>query len=156
MVNSDVTLRIYLQYYEKEINLTRLVEKAFRDGCARTSEPIRRLEVYVKPEDGRAYYVADKRLESYVNLWDSDRDISSSSELSGEITWYSEVERRLIFEYRGRQCDCDSIIDRIFKKYSSVHSEKSLQEVEIYVRQEHETAFYVINGRHTGSVSMFA
>ena len=27
MVNSDATLRVYLQYYEKEINLTRLVEK---------------------------------------------------------------------------------------------------------------------------------
>ncbi len=27
MVNLNATLRIYLQYYEKEINLTRLVEK---------------------------------------------------------------------------------------------------------------------------------
>lgn len=32
MVNSDATLRVYLQYYEKEINLTRLVEKAYHEA----------------------------------------------------------------------------------------------------------------------------
>lgn len=155
MVNSDATLRMYLQYYEKEINLTRLVEKAFQEASARSTEPIQKLEVYVKPEDGRAYYVANNGFQSFVNLWDSDRDVNDGTELSGEISWRSEVQRRLIFEYRGQQCDCDRIIDRVVEKFANIYSVKTLQEIEIYVRQEHEAAYYVINGRHTGSVSMF-
>ena len=90
-----------------------------------------------------------------MNLWDSDRDIKKGSELSGEINWHSEVKRRLIFEYRGRQCDCDGIINRILDKYAHIHLEKNLQEIEIYVRQEDETAYYVVDGRHTGAVPMF-
>ena len=95
MVNSDATLRVYLQYYEKEINLTRLVEKAFQEAVARSTIPIQKLEVYVKPEDGRAYYVANSGFQSFVNLWDSDRDVSDGK-LSGEISWRSEIQRRLI------------------------------------------------------------
>lgn len=156
MINSDATIRIYLQYYEKEINLTRLVEKAQHEAGIRCSGPIQSIAVYVKPEDGKAYYVVNGGFQSFVNLWDSERDVYDSSALSGEINWQSEMERRLIFEYRGQQCDCDSIIDRVVEKYANVHSVKSMQEMEIYIRQEHEAAYYVINGRHTGSVSMFA
>lgn len=156
MITVDATLRIYLQYYEKEINLTRLVEKAYQEGSTRFEKPLKAIEVYVKPEDGKAYYVVNSELESYVNLWDSANDICDSQELSGELNWHSEVQRRLIFEYRGRQCDCDSIIDRVLDKFMYIHAAKPLHEIEIYVRQEHETAYYVINGRYTGSVSMFA
>ncbi len=156
MIDSDATLRMYLQYYEKEINLTRLVEKAYHEGSIRCAEPVRKIEVYVKPEDGKAYYVANREIQSYVNLWDSERDVYDCRELSGEISWNSDVEHRLIFEYRGRQCDCDNIINRVVEKYTGIYSSATLQEIEIYVRQEHEAAYYVINGRHTGSVSMFA
>ncbi len=156
MVTTDATLRIYLQYYEKEINLTRLVEKACQEGQATYEKPVETIAVYVKPEDDKAYYVVNSELESYVNLWDSESDICDSSELSGEINWHSSVKRKLIFEYRGRQCDCYSIINRVMDKFNNIHSNRSLEELEIYVRQEHETAYYVINGRYTGSVSMFA
>jgi len=88
-------------------------------------------------------------------LWDSDRDICDS-ELSGEINWLNGKTHRLIFEYRGHQCDCDSIIDRVVEKFTNIHSDKKMHEIEIYIRQEHEAAYYVIDGRHTGSVSMFA
>ncbi|MDE6890085.1 MAG: hypothetical protein K2P45_15865 [Eubacterium sp.] len=155
MVNSDATLRMYLQYYEKEINLTRLAEKAFQEASVRCSVPVQELQVYVKPEDGRAYYVVNGGFQSFVNLWDSDRDIMDCK-LSGEIDWLSRKKHRLIFEYRGHQCDCDSIIDRVVEKYKNVHAANKMQEIEIYIRQEHEAAYYVINGRHTGSVSMFA
>ena len=140
MVISNATLRIYLQYYEKEINLTRMMDKAYIDATARLKDPITELEVYIKPEDGKAYYVANGKYEYYVNLWDSDKDSHNGSKLSGEISWYSDVKSRLIFEYRGRQCDGDSIINRTVEKFVSIHTAKKLQEVEIYVRQEHETA----------------
>lgn len=156
MVNLDATLRIYLQYYEKEINLTRIMEKAYQEGSVRSAVPVEEIEVYVKPEDGRAYYVANNGFQSYVNLWDSERDVYDCSELSGEINWHSKVKHRLIFEYRGQQCDCDSIIERVVEKFTNIHSLKLLEEVEIYVRQEHEAAYYIVNGRYTGSVSMFA
>ena len=156
MVNPDATLRMYLQYYEKEINLTRLVEKAYNEGTVQCTEPVREIEVYVKPEDGRAYYVANSEVQSYVNLWDSKRDTYESKPLSGEISWNSEVKHRLIFEYRGKQCDCDSIIERVVEKYKSIYAGERLREMEIYIRQEHEAAYYVIDGRHTVSVSMFA
>mgnify|MGYP001122427542 FL=1 len=97
MVNLDATLRIYLQYYVKEINLTRLVEKAYHEGSARCSVPVQEIEVYVKPEDGRAYYVVNHGVQSYVNLWDCYRDIYDWCELSGEINWHNKVMHRLIF-----------------------------------------------------------
>ncbi len=156
MISLDATFRIYLQYYEKEINLTRISEKAYLDGGTRMGEPVNDLEVYVKPEDGRAYYVMNGRYEHYVNLWDSDTDICSSSELSGQITSNSEIQRRLIFEYRGKQCDCDNIIERIREKFINTYPDDVIGEMEIYVRQEHETAYYVINRKYMGSVSMFA
>lgn len=156
MMNSNATLRMYLQYYEKEINLTRLVEKALHEASARCTAPIQEIEVYVKPEDGKAYYVANGGFQSFVNLWDSERDGYDCSELSGKISLRNGVKHTLIFEYRGQQCNCDSIIERVEGKYTNVHSAKTMQEIEIYVRQEHEAAYYVINGRHTGSVSMFA
>ena len=155
MISSDATLRMYLQYYEKEINLTKLAEKAYHEASVRCSEPVRNIEVYVKPEDGRAYYVANGGFQSFVNLWDSERDIYDS-ELSGEISWLNGETHRLIFEYRGHQCDCDSIIDRVMEKFTNIHPDKKMHEIEIYIRQEHEAAYYVIDVRHTGSVSMFA
>ena len=155
MVKSDATLRMYLQYYEKEINLTKLAEKAYQEASIRSSVPVQNIQVYVKPEDGRAYYVVKGGFQSFVNLWDSDRDICDS-ELSGEINWLNGTTHRLIFEYRGHQCDCDSIIDRVVEKFTNIHSDKKMHEIEIYIRQEHEAAYYVIDGRHTGSVSMFA
>lgn len=155
MVKSDATLRMYLQYYEKEINLTKLAEKAYQEASIRSSVPVQNIQVYVKPEDGRAYYVVNGGFQSFVNLWDSDRDIYDS-ELSGEINWLNGTTHRLIFEYRGHQCDCDSIIDRVVEKFTNIHSDKKMREIEIYIRQEHEAAYYVIDGRHTGSVSMFA
>lgn len=156
MVTTNATLRIYLQYYEKEINLTRLVEKAYQEGQATYEKLVEEIAVYVKPEDGKAYYVVNNEYASDVNLWDSESDICDSSGLSGALDWNSPVERKLIFEYRGRQCDCDSIINRVMDKFNHIHSDRKLQELEVYVRQEHETAYYVINGRYTGSVSMFA
>ena len=155
MVKSDATLRMYLQYYEKEINLTKLAEKAYQEASIRSSVPVQNIQVYVKPEDGRAYYVVNGGLQSFVNLWDSDR-VMCDSELSGEINWLNGTTHRLIFEYRGHQCDCDSIIDRVVEKFTNIHSDKKMHEIEIYIRQEHEAAYYVIDGRHTGSVSMFA
>lgn len=153
MMNSDATLRMYLQYYEKEINLTRLAEKAYREASVRCSVPIQNMQVYIKPEDGRAYYVVNGGFQSFVNLWDSNRD-SNDCGLSGEISWMDGVTH-MIFEYRGHQCDCDSIIDRVVEKFTNIHSVKKVHEIEIYIRQEHEAAYYVIDGRHTGSVSMF-
>ena len=44
---------------------------------------------------------------------------------------------------------------KVVEKFANIYSVKTLQEIEIYVRQEHEAGYYVINGRHTGSVSMF-
>lgn len=153
MMNSDATLRMYLQYYEKEINLTKLAEKAYREASARCSGPIQNMQVYIKPEDGRAYYVVNGGFQSFINLWDSNRD-GSDRGLSGEISWMDGVTH-MIFEYRGHQCDCDSVIDRVVEKFTNIHSVKKVHEIEIYIRQEHEAAYYVIDGRHTGSVSMF-
>ncbi len=152
----DAKLHIYLQYYEREINLARIVEKAYYESNARMAEQVDALDVYVKPEDGKAYYVANGKFQSYVNLWDSDTDICDYETLSDTINLHHKVARRLVFEYRGKQCDCNSIIDRAVEKFMTIYSSKEPEEIEVYVRQEHEAAYYVMNGKYTGSVSMFA
>ena len=80
--------RTRLQTIPVEINLTRLVEKAYHEASVRCTEPVKEIEVYVKPEDGRAYYVVNGGFQSYVNLWDSDRDVYDCSELSGKINCF--------------------------------------------------------------------
>jgi len=155
MKNSFGTLNVYLQYYEKEIHLTRILQKAYEDASERILDPVTELEVYIKTEDGKAYYVANGKYECHVNLWDSQNDYCDASRITGEISWKSNIDRRLIFEYRGKQCDCNQVIDRAVEKFVKIHTERELEDVEIYVRQEDETAYYVINGKYTGSVPMY-
>lgn len=157
MKNTDATLRVYLQYYEREISLSRVMAKAYREASARIVEPVEHLAVYVKPEDGKAYYVANEKFECHVNLWDSKQDISWSEkeELSSEISLVDDsLHRRMVFEYRGHQCECWDIIRRCIDKFLKIYSAKELEEVEIYVKVEDGAAYYVINGRYTGSVPL--
>ena len=157
MLKSDATLRMYLQYYEREISLSRILAKAYVEATARIVEPVEALEVYVKPEDGKAYYVANSKYECHVNLWDSRQDISwkEKEELSSDISFTTtQYHRKLIFEYRGHQCDCRDIINRCVEKFLKIYSAKQLEEVEIYLKVEDGAAYYVINGRYTGSVPL--
>ena len=157
MLNSDATLRMYLQYYEREISLSRIMAKAYMEASAKIVEPVEVLEVYVKPEDGKAYYVANSKFECHVNLWDSKKDISwrEKDELSADISLApAQYERKLIFEYRGHQCDCKNIINRCVEKFLNIFSAKQLEEVEIYLKVEDGAAYYVINGKYTGSVPL--
>lgn len=154
MLNPDVRLSVYLQYYEKEINLTRIMKRALDDYLSKYEEPARDIAVYVKTEDGKAYYVVNHRIESYVMLWDSN-DKEQDWELDTmEPLWKQGINRKLVFEYRGQQCDGDAIVERAIEKFVKIHTAKELKEVEIYVRQEDGAAYYVINGRYAGSVPM--
>jgi len=48
---------VYLQWNEQEVSFAELVEKAKADYKAQHKGVIRSCKVYVKPEDGMAYYV---------------------------------------------------------------------------------------------------
>ncbi len=58
---------VYLQWGEQEVSFAELVEKAKADYKAQNKGVIRSCKVYVKPEDGLAYYVIND-VEGKVSL----------------------------------------------------------------------------------------
>lgn len=58
---------VYLQWEEQEVSFAEVVEKAKADFKAQNKGVIRSCKVYVKPEDGMAYYVIND-VEGKVSL----------------------------------------------------------------------------------------
>lgn len=59
---------VVLQFAGKEINVDAIVESAKADFKANNKGCVRKLDVYVKPEDNAAYYVVNGKTEGKVDL----------------------------------------------------------------------------------------
>ena len=59
---------VVLQFAGKEINVDAIVESAKADFKAYNKGCVRKLDVYVKPEDNAAYYVVNGKTEGKVDL----------------------------------------------------------------------------------------
>ena len=58
---SALTPEVYVQWMGQEVNTAELVEKARADYKANNKGAIRSCKLYIKPEDGMAYYVINKK-----------------------------------------------------------------------------------------------
>ncbi|WP_124098079.1 DUF6465 family protein [Ruminococcus sp. Marseille-P6503] len=59
---------VYIQFAGKEIDMDSVVESAKADFRANNKGYVRKLEVYVKPEDSAAYYVVNGKISGKVDL----------------------------------------------------------------------------------------
>ncbi|MBQ8972672.1 MAG: hypothetical protein IJ074_06285 [Clostridia bacterium] len=68
---AKVKQQLILQYAGQETELSVLeanVKKEWKDSRRKLSD-IEALEIYVKPEEGKAYYVINKEVEGVINLF---------------------------------------------------------------------------------------
>lgn len=59
---------VYLQFAGKEIDIDSVAEAARADFKANNKGCVRKLEVYVKPEDSAAYYVVNGKISGKIEL----------------------------------------------------------------------------------------
>ena len=63
--------QLFLQFNEQEVELSAVeanVKKDWKDGGHKLTE-IESLDIYVKPQEGKAYYVVNKSVEGKIDLF---------------------------------------------------------------------------------------
>lgn len=59
---------VFVQFAGKEINMDTIVESARADFKANHTGNVRKLEIYVKPEEHAAYYVVNSKTTGKIDL----------------------------------------------------------------------------------------
>lgn len=68
---AKMTQQMFLQFNEQEVELSAVeanVKKAWKDAGKKLNE-IEQLDIYVKPQEGKAYFVVNKEIEGKVDLF---------------------------------------------------------------------------------------
>ena len=68
---AKMTQQMFLQFNEQEVELSAVeanVKKDWKDAGRKLTE-IKSLDIYVKPQEGKAYYVVNKEVEGKVDLF---------------------------------------------------------------------------------------
>ena len=63
--------QMFLQFNEQEVELSAVedkVKKEWKDAGRKLTE-IETLDIYVKPQEGKAYYVVNKEVEGKIELF---------------------------------------------------------------------------------------
>lgn len=67
-----------------------------------------------------------------------------------------DVSPEIIFQYREYEASMDAVTDRVKAHYyAKGHAEGSIESLQIYVKPEDFTAYYVINDGIVGKVNLF-
>lgn len=61
----------------------------------------------------------------------------------------------VILQYRQREVDMDEVFRRIEEDYKARGNKAEIEKLEVYVKPEDFTAYYVINGDAVGKVHLF-
>lgn len=64
-------------------------------------------------------------------------------------------ETKICIQFSGNEEDCDTIIDRIKNHYFSEGNTVSIEKMQVYLKPEENSAYYVINNSVKGKVSMY-
>ncbi len=68
----------------------------------------------------------------------------------------AEIETEVILQYREYEVNMDDVTERVKAHYlAKGHSADSLENMQIYVKPEDFTAYYVINDSVAGKVNLF-
>lgn len=67
-----------------------------------------------------------------------------------------EIETEVILQYREYEVNMDDVTNRVKAHYiAKGHKEDSIENMQIYVKPEDFTAYYVINDGVVGKVNLF-
>ncbi|MCD7724558.1 MAG: DUF6465 family protein [Clostridiales bacterium] len=67
-----------------------------------------------------------------------------------------KVEQEVILQYRQHEVNIEDVTNRVKAHYiAKGNSEDSIEDVQIYVKPEEFTAYYVINDSFCGKVNLF-
>lgn len=67
-----------------------------------------------------------------------------------------EIETEVILQYREYEVNMDDVTKRVKAHYTAKgHKEESIENMQIYVKPEDFTAYYVINDGVVGKVNLF-
>lgn len=68
----------------------------------------------------------------------------------------NEIESEVILQYREYEVNMDDVTNRVKAHYlAKGYKEESLENMQIYVKPEDFTAYYVINDSVVGKVNLF-
>lgn len=67
-----------------------------------------------------------------------------------------EVEQEVILQYREYEANMEAVVERVKSHYiAKGYTEDSIESIQIYVKPEDFTAYYVINDGVVGKVNLF-
>ncbi len=67
-----------------------------------------------------------------------------------------EVTQEVILQYREYEVNMDDVVARVKAHYvAKGHKEESIEDIQVYVKPEDFTAYYVINDGIVGKVNLF-
>lgn len=80
-----------------------------------------------------------------------EKEITKAVEKAGQ-----EIETEVILQYREYEVNMDDVTKRVKAHYlAKGYKEDSLENMQIYVKPEDFTAYYVINDSVVGKVNLF-
>lgn len=142
---------LIIQYYGKEMNVAELMNQV--KASANTLN--QNLEVYIKVEDNRAYYVVDGQSDSgKVELWNGTVSNSESYDLD------APGSQNIYFQFRGKEVKLSDMLaninDAIKKAAVSDKGLEQIDKLELYVKFEDETVYYLVNNSIDKKIGMFS
>lgn len=67
-----------------------------------------------------------------------------------------EVTPEVVLQYREYEVNMDDVVSRVKAHYvAKGHKEASIEDIQVYVKPEDFTAYYVINDGIVGKVNLF-
>lgn len=86
-----------------------------------------------------------------------EQDVAVAEEkVSGQETVKKEAVPEIIFQYREYEANMDEVTERVKAHYyAKGHAQGSIESLQIYVKPEDFTAYYVINEGVVGKVNLF-
>ncbi len=78
------------------------------------------------------------------------------ADVKADVKAAQEIETEVILQYREYEVNMDDVTERVKAYYMAKgHKEDSIENMQIYVKPEDFTAYYVINDGVVGKVPLF-
>ena len=90
--------------------------------------------------------IQDKEIKEAVKKPESKRQYTKKA-----------LKTKIVVQYLGNEITPDNLIERVKQEFIAEGGEESeIKNLELYIKPEDNTAYYVINGKVIGNVAMFA
>ena len=74
-----------------------------------------------------------------------------AAEIKASISYTQEV----YVQYQGNESDLETVVQRIKEQYAAEGNKEEIKSLNIYLKPEDASAYYVINGNNSGKVFLF-